>query len=284
MGKGGILRVRFSFLPVSQKVILPINYSYFLTSLIYKIIRNSSQDYSAFLHDEGYKLGESKKGFKLFTFSMLKGGKYRADRKGIVFIGGHIQWEISSPVNDFIQHLIDGVFSEGQAIRIGPEGDEVRFLIERVETLPRPEFKKTMKFTCLSPITVSKIVRSTGLNSLNSLSGLNGLNGLNCHYVRPWEDGFSEAIKNNLVKKYKLITGNELENSDFQIKIDTEYMNKKSGKITKNIDFKGTNIIGFMAPFEVTGSPELIEIGYEAGFGEKGSMGFGMVKLSAETA
>lgn len=274
-------------MPVNKKAVLPINYNYFLTSLIYKIIRNSSQDYSAFLHDEGYKLGESKKGFKLFTFSMLKGGKYKTNGREIAFIGGHIQWEISSPVNHFIQHLIDGVFSEGQEIRIGPINDRSnclnglnglnRFLIERVETLPRPEFKETMKFTCLSPITVSKIVSSS---SSNGLSGFSGLNGLRCHYLRPWEDGFSEAIKNNLIKKYRLVTGKELGDSDFQIKIDTEYMNKKSGKITKNIDFKGTNIIGFMAPFEVTGNPELIEMGYEAGFGEKGSMGFGMVKLN----
>lgn len=278
--KGKSLRVRVSLLPVSQKSVLPINYSYFLTSLIYKIIRNSSQDYSAFLHDEGYKLGESKKGFKLFTFSMLKGGKYKADRREIVFIGGHIQWEISSPVNDFIQHLIDGVFSEGQEIKVGPEGREVKFLIERVETLPRPEFKDTMKFTCLSPITVSKVIGSPTLEKRGEgrFDGLSGNSALRCHYFRPWEDGFSEAIKNNLVKKYKLITGNEHEDSDFLIKIDTEYMNKKNGKITKNIDFKGTNIIGFMSPFEVTGRPELIEIGYEAGFGEKGSMGFGMVK------
>lgn len=65
---------------------------------------------------------------------------------------------------------------------------------------------------------------------------------------------------------------------EFNIKIDTDYMNRRSGKITKKINFKGTDIIGFMAPFEVTASPELIETGHEAGFGEKGSMGFGMVK------
>jgi len=101
---------------------------------------------------------------------------------------------------------------------------------------------------------------------------------LRCHYLRPWEEGFSEAVRNNLVKKFKIVHGGDINDSDFGIKIDTEYMNKKSGKITKNINFKDTNIIGFLAPFEVTGSPELIEIGYEAGFGEKGSMGFGMVK------
>ena len=80
------------------------------------------------------------------------------------------------------------------------------------------------------------------------------------------------------MKKYRLIHGKSLENADLQIKINSEYMNKKNGKITKNINFKGTNIIGFLAPFEAAGSPELIETGYEAGFGEKGSMGFGMVR------
>jgi len=83
----------------------------------------------------------------------------------------------------------------------------------------------------------------------------------------------------NLVKKYKLLAGEDIKASEFKVKIDTDCMNNKAGKIIKKINFKGTDIIGFMAPFEVSGSPELIEVGYEAGFGEKGSMGFGMVKI-----
>jgi CRISPR-associated endoribonuclease Cas6 len=287
------MRVKLTLFPANGKVILPINYNYFLTSLIYKIIHNSSEDYSCFLHDEGYRLEKSKKGFKLFTYSMLKGEKFRIDAEKIIFLNSNIQWQISSPVDNFIQHLVTGVFAEGQEIEIGSINNRSscstglngssalngfnRFLIERVETLPRPAFKETMRFTCLSPITVSKVV------GLNDLSGLNSSNGLTCHYLRPWEDGFTEAIKNNMIKKYKLVHGKDIEDSEFKIKIDTDYMNKKSGKITKNINFKKTNIIGFMAPFEVTGSPELIEIGYEAGFGEKGSMGFGMVKVISDS-
>lgn len=79
-----------------------------------------------------------------------------------------------------------------------------------------------------------------------------------------------------------LLTENEIDDAKFSIKVDEEYMNKKNGKITKNINFKGTNIIGFMAPFEVNGNPKLIEIGYETGFEGKGSMGFGMVKETFE--
>jgi CRISPR-associated endoribonuclease Cas6 len=41
------------------------------------------------------------------------------------------------------------------------------------------------------------------------------------------------------------------------------------------IDIRGTLIRGVMAPFITTGSTELIRTGYEVGFGERGSMGFG---------
>lgn len=197
---------------------------------------------------------------------MLIGEAISIKSDKIIFEKGPIHWFLSSPMRDFIQHLITGIFFEGNEIKIGPTDKEVPFIIEQVETLPRLEFKETMRFTCLSPITVSKV---------NSLSGLNGLK---CHYLRPWEEGFSEAIRDNLIKKYKLVYEKDIHSPDFKIAIDTEYMSKRSGKITKKINFKGTDIIGFIAPFEVRGNPELIEIGYEAGFGEKGSMGFGMVK------
>lgn len=274
------MRVRITLLSLGRRALLPINYNYFLTGLIYKFVNNSSQDYSCFLHDIGYKLGDSKKGFKLFTYSMLKGERVTVRGDELSFGEGKVRWEISSPINDFLQHLVSGVFAEGQEIKVGERGKEGAFLIERVETMQRPQFKDRMKFLCLSPITVSKTV---GIATLEKGGGggfekIVGEVPRHCHYIRPWEDDFSEAIRKNLAKKYRLVTGKDIEASDFEIKIDTDYMNKKAGRIIKKINFKGTDIIGFMAPFEAIGSPELIEVGYEAGFGEKGSMGFGMVK------
>ena len=46
-------------------------------------------------------------------------------------------------------------------------------------------------------------------------------------------------------------------------------------KIDKNIK---TKIKGFEAPFRIVADPELIGIGYDAGFGNGGSMGLGCVK------
>ncbi len=257
---GGETRIKLTLTPTTKTVSLPISYNYFLTSLIYRFINTSSQDYSRFLHDEGYRLGESKKGFKLFTYSMLQSEKVKVTGDRISFDKGPVTWQIASPVDAFLQHLVTGVFAEGQTVRIGPEGGEAAFIIQSVETLPKPEFRQSMRFTCLSPLTVSKASET------------------HCHYIRPGEEGFSEAIGNNLIKKYNIVHGKDIENADLGVNIDEDYMKRRNGKITKNINFKGTNIIGFMAPFEVVGNPELIETGYEAGFGEKGSMGFGMVK------
>lgn len=102
------MRVKLILMPFSQTAILPINYNYLLTSLIYKIIKNSSEDYSQFLHDKGYRMGNSKKGFKLFTYSMLLSDNLMVKRERIVF-QEEVQWHVSSPVNDFMHHLITGV-------------------------------------------------------------------------------------------------------------------------------------------------------------------------------
>ena len=49
--------------------------------------------------------------------------------------------------------------------------------------------------------------------------------------------------------------------------------------MTRLVDYKGIKIRGVVSPFHVIGAPELIHIGYECGFGDKNSMGFGMADV-----
>ncbi|MDD2716741.1 MAG: CRISPR-associated endoribonuclease Cas6 [Candidatus Wallbacteria bacterium] len=238
---------------------IPINYNYFITAMIYRFLAASSQEFSAFLHDYGYRLSGSRKGFKLFTYSMLRG--HHTITGALISFTGPVTLLLSSPVMPFVQHLVNGLFSRGANLEIGPSTGRGRFRIESVETLENPKFTRKMKFVCLSPATVS-------------VSGDNGLP----HYLRPWEEGFSDAIKHNLMRKYELVHGKKLRDSAFEVRIDNDYMNRHAGKVMKTIAFKKAKIAGYFAPFTVTGSPKLLELGYEAGFGEKGSMGFGMVE------
>ncbi len=252
------MRIRVQLSALRAPVRLPINYNYHLTSLIYGLLERSSKDYSTFLHDEGYRMGSRR--FKLFTYSQLDFERFQLEPPQIVSVGPKIAWQISSPVSEFVEHLAQGLLSQGRVQLAG-----VPLQIERIETLPLPEFSERMKFICLSPLVVSRAVEHNGK--------------LMAHYYRHDEPGFSEAVRANLVKKYELICGETLACSELTITFDESYIRRRGGQVYKLIDFRGTRIKGIFAPWLVEGNPELIEVGYEAGFGEKNSMGFGMVEV-----
>ena len=56
----------------------------------------------------------------------------------------------------------------------------------------------------------------------------------------------------------------------------------KDRRCSKLIEFKDVRIRGWMAPFTAWGNPELIRLGYEAGFSANNSTGFGMVGIRQE--
>jgi CRISPR-associated endoribonuclease Cas6 len=43
---------------------------------------------------------------------------------------------------------------------------------------------------------------------------------------------------------------------------------------------RGIRVRGWMMRFQVSGPPELIRLGYDAGFGERNAQGFGMVRIA----
>lgn len=75
--------------------------------------------------------------------------------------------------------------------------------------------------------------------------------------------------------KFRLLTGEEPPPGEFALEFDRIYL--EHHRAEKLIDYKGTRIKAILAPFTARGPVELLRVGYEAGFGEKGSMGFAMV-------
>lgn len=182
-------------------------------------------------------------------------------------------FQIASPVDQFIQHLVDGIFTEGQAVRLGRQ----TFNVYQVETLPDP------------------------LNHLNGLNDLNGLNGLNLRplespifikkpmplgqqdiFLYPGDEGYEEFLNQNLIHKYETLYGRPFDGK--ALKFDFYTISGKSIKqftvFASGLDgsLKPINIKGTLQPFTVTGPKELIRIGLECGFGQNNSMGCGYVE------
>jgi len=182
-----------------------------------------------------------------------------------------IQFVFTSFMDESLKHLILGGFSS-QKIKLMLNGQKCVFTIVNVDIQPEPIFGNSEKFICLSPIAVTTI--RIGENGKRKQHFLN--------YMIPEErNHFIHNLKKNLINKYETINNIKYQklNDPFNFNFDINYITKRMGNITKLMEFKNEIKIKAMeAPFSIEADPELIKIGYECGWGEKNSAGFGCVE------
>ena len=242
---------------VGDGITLPINYNYPLAGVIYRFLAESDPEYASFLHNEGYAAAEKR--FKLFTFSQLMAERRRITGDQIHF-GSTLTWYVSSPVERFLSHFADTLLTEG-GLSIGQHRLRIRDV-----TVPRiPRFQSEMHFRCLSPITMSTKRERNGKQAM--------------HYCLPDDPALSELIRQNLIRKHEAIHGCLPPDDTLTFTFDKDYIDRRKGRVTRLVDYKGIKIRGVMCPFRVSGSVALIQAGYECGFGDKNSAGFGMVGI-----
>lgn len=262
------MRITLTLSHRKPSVTLPVNNFHLLSSLIYNIVDHSSSEYAGRLHEQGYRL--QNKSFKLFTFSPLfiaaKGRKWQVRVDGTMSTCDNpLQFTISSPKSEFIEHLEVGLLHE-PFVRVGHE----QFRVETVRRLDSPEFSGDMRFVALSPVVCK--TRSD--------------DDRYAQYLFPGDGEFEQKLYENLCRKYEVLYGRPYVGMDshFRFTLDSEYLARRDGKVQKLITLKEgkadeTRVKGTLAPFRLEAPRDLMEIGYECGFGEKNSQGFGMVKV-----
>ncbi len=251
----------------------PLNYNYQLASAIYQKLQLSTPEFAEFLHDKGYI--SKGRAFKFFTFAL----KFNVDRvanNSFMLRSRDMELYVSSPLmNDFISHLLAGIHQDPM-IQISFNQIYITAKIKQAEVVPPPQFSHNMKFNFLSPLVLT---RTDGLNEKNKLIQ---------HFLRYNEniEDINRAFNNNLIKKYETLTELEYDGEGVSIEWDRNYIKEKESKgkrITQKVTIPKANerdidIIGNTAPIYISGDPFLMVVGYEAGFGEKNSMGFGLAE------
>ena len=259
-------------LEIQNSNVLPINYNYPLSAAIYKLLKFGSTEFASFLHDIGYKLNG--KTYKLFSFALVT-DKIKFGSKCIYVSSKQIRLYISSPlVDDFIQNFVIGTFHQ-QKIEISDGEIKLVFLIRQVETLLFPQLANTSEFILLSPMVLSTVKENGG--------------NFSQYYFRCSDDidDINRVLNQNLINKYELINSRKYEGSGLILRWDEKYISRKlseNKRLTKKISIvkKGERpieIIGIEVPFTLTGDVELMRVGYDCGFGEKNSMGFGLAEM-----
>lgn len=259
------MRFRITLHRNSKSNYLPINYQYELSSAIYKTIDIADNDFSKFLHGEGY-LAFGKK-FRLFTFSRLKLDRYKVITSAgrIEHNGNEASFEISFLMDKVAEEFIKGLFTN-QVFTIGDKISNVRYSVAGIIACNPPVFNETMSYLCLSPIFIRK-KRDDGGES----------------YLHPSDKEYSILLVQNLLSKSKAFAiasniSDEFDNPPIP-NFAFEHVGKvyKNGVKIKQLTKQETHLVGYIYEFSLTAPIELHEAGYYAGFGHLGSQGFGCV-------
>ena len=263
------MRLRLRFDVLKKPAIIPISYQYEISSWIYHTLREGNQKYAKWLHEQGYKSGN--RYFKNFTFSGLNITKFKVIRDRLQIQSDQIELIISFAINPALENFIEGLFQE-QCISLGDKLSKVNLRVSFIETLSEPVFKKSMTFRTISPICVSHYTGSKYPI-----------------YLNPNNDHYQELLIKNLLAKYNSIRlameKDSIVQSIAPVELSFNVVNSKERVKSKLIKIKAntpqeSKVRGFHFTFTISAPVFLLKIGYQAGFGEKNSLGFGCVEYS----
>lgn len=241
--------------------LLPFNYQYEQSAVIYRILAQADTQYASWLHENGYLLNGSKR-FKLFCYSPFIFDKVRPlpEAGCLDIIGERAVWYISFIPEKSTLEFIQGIFAH-QSFTIGNKEHHVAFDVVGVEAMPTPQLSEDMKLQALSPICVKQHEDNK------------------TQYLPPDNPKFAQGILKGLMARYESIHGQPFDMNDKKFSFELTDNKVKSKLIT--IKAKTTyesRVRGYLCTFRMKAPLELMKIACEGGIGEQCSQGFGFIK------
>ncbi|WP_459202224.1 CRISPR-associated endoribonuclease Cas6 [Methanococcus sp. CF] len=227
-------------LKTEKNTLIPFNHQYHLASMIYGMLNTGNSEYAKKLHEYDK--------YKFFTFSWLDIPNRTFSNGGLISNDGRLFLKLSSPNDEFLFNFVQGLFEKEELTVGNIKMKPSEIIVEKI-----PSSFNALK--TISPVYVKTQVEQDGKKSVKDLV--------------PNNSKFYENLKTNLKNKYESYYGKKCD-LDFQIEI-LDYK-------TKRMNIKNTFHVCSNMKFEISGDYNLIKFGYECGFGEKNSMGFGMVE------
>ena len=242
------MRFLIRLMPEVEPFRIPFSHQHYLQGLIYHRIGRVNPELSLSLH--------SPKVPKLFTYSLFMAREREmAEDRGGLLGRNHGFFYFSTAVPEIAEAFIGGLLEDPEVELWGE-----RFTVSEIKALYEPERLSDRKFVTLSPVAVTTRRVQFGRPKSYDLS--------------PAEPEFYELVRENLREKYMHLHG---------AKPPEEFEMKVLSAKPKRFEVKpGIFQTAWHLVFRARGDEGLLRAGYLAGFGEKNSIGFGMVKVNGK--
>lgn len=259
------MRFLLKLFAINCPAILPLNYQYPLSAVIYSILHRADMDYAHFLHETGYKQSEnSLKAFKFFTFSGIS-TPFRIQGDRMQLTTPEAELIVTFHLPHAAETFIKGLFIN-QEIEIADKRSRARFRINQVESIPSGLSRNAIQGLILRPLSPVVCGRKNEKKNYDFLS--------------PDHPEFVPQLMYNWQSKCEVLYK---DGEDIFAGAGMEVLfykdPPKSRLITIKVDTPGeTRIRGFVNfRLKVKGKLEALELLINAGSGTYNSLGFGCV-------
>ena len=225
---------------------LPINYNHILQSMIFRHLKSDDGNYHT-IHDCGAKF--SKRVYKLFVFSLIRGRYHRKGRQ--IIFEDTIEYEVRSPEARLIQVLANSIKEHG--IFYG----ETHFDDIELEVRDYEVESDQIRIRMTSPVCVYSTESESGFT----------------HYYAPEDAEFAQMIQDNFLRKYQAYCGVTPQEG---IEIIPTKVTERDKFITR---YKNTYINGWNGEYLLKGKRKYLDFLYQTGIGSKNAQGFGMFQI-----
>lgn len=245
----------------AKQRMLPMDYQYYISAWVYKVLKHADKDFAQFLHEKGYGQSETKL-YKLFCFSRLNIGSPRPwTEKKLFEVSVHeIRLQLSFDVNEAAANFIKGLFVM-QEFYLGNKFNGIDLKVTGVATLPEPPFAETMRYRLQTPWVVSYKTETDA----------------HPQYLSPENINFCALAIKHLVEKHNNTRNKEAILPE-QLTLNRTTSFKRAGFLIKPGTKEESRVVGYLFGFELTAPVEVHRMIWSAGISEKSSSGFGWIE------
>jgi len=262
------MRIQFS-LSCQKGTIIPINYQSEISNWVFTVLSKAGSDLSNHVQQLGFDL--TSRTFKMFTFSPLAIYPYEMDQAKQEFrlLGNQVKLSVSFFLDQSFDQQIVHLFRQIPLTLGTLDGAPAQFEVKHWQIMPRVQFKETMQFKAVSPISITTVEEGKSGNL----------------YLLPDNEAYDISFFNHAVRRfkaamqYKSLAALKLLDPSFPMNYRL-LGQAKSRLIHLKPNPDGiAQLRGFVFDFEVSMPTPLLEFCYYAGYGEFPYLGFGYVEL-----
>ncbi|MFT3740384.1 MAG: CRISPR-associated endoribonuclease Cas6 [Breznakibacter sp.] len=252
------MRFKITLTPTGRYRMLPIDYQYYTSAWIYKVMARADAGFAEFLHQQGYRNGY--KQFKHFCFSPLDIGRPTLwkERGLLEMHAGHAHLHVSFCFGDAAERFVYGIFRD-QLFYLGDRFNGMDLQVAHIERMPDNIYNQTVHYRALSPIVAS----------------IRAHDSKHAFYMGPLDEGYTDVLHHNLLDKAASMPVPPILPLHGGFELGNVTAPKSKLVTIKPYTPQQSKVRGYTFGFTLTAPAGTHRLIADSGLGEKNAMGFG---------